>query len=189
MQNDDEDYIVQLSHLSKSGFTVNDSYIGTDNDQNGIHETQNVGKRHQELKRQCVMKHFFILIGFLSAIGWLRKTADELVNLMSTLGVVSTVDTTLLGLTVLSWGMSMHDLMAIVSVSKRGYTKMGISASIGGPTFNLLIGVGIGGLVATIQSANRVMTMPFTLHIFASCVCCMLGIFIFAIWTAINKWT
>ena len=173
---------MQLSHLSKSGFTINDDE--TDDD-----AAKKEDERIQKLKRTPVMKYFFIFLGFLSAVGWLRKTADELVNLMSTLGIVSTIDTALLALTVLSWGMSMHDLMAIVSVSKRGYTKMGISASIGGPTFNLLIGVGIGGFVGTIKSSDSIMIMPFTLNIFASCICCMLGIFTFSIWTAINKWT
>jgi len=59
----------------------------------------------------------------------------------------------------------------------------------GGPTFNILIGVGFGTLINTIRSEDGSHSMPNTPHIFVSCVCVMIGIFIYAVWTAINKWT
>merc|ERR1711933_483011 len=100
-------------------------------------------------------------MAFLSAVSWIEVVANELVNLLTTLGVISTIDLALLGLTVLAWGNSIGDMIADVSVSKRGYAKMGISAAIGGPTSN----------------------------IFICCIAVMLGIAIYAIWTAVNKWT
>ncbi len=94
-----------------------------------------------------------------------------------------------MGLTVLTWGNSIGDMIADVSVSKRGYAKMGISAAIGGPTLNVLIGVGLGTTINTLSAKGGVMNMPDTSNIFVCCIAVMLGIAIYAIWTAINKWT
>lgn len=143
----------------------------------------------EDLTKKPVMTLFFLLLGFLSAVAWIELVANELVNLLTTLGVISTIDLALLGLTVLAWGNSIGDMIADVSVSRRGYAKMGISAAIGGPTLNVLIGVGLGTTINTLSSSDHKDHMPDTSNIFVCCLAVMIGIAIYAIWTAMTKWT
>ena len=96
-------------------------------------------KTKKLISKQPVFKIFFLFLGFLSAISWIELVANELVNLLTTLGVISTIDLAILGLTVLAWANSTGDMIADVSVSRRGYAKMGISAAIGGPTLNVYV--------------------------------------------------
>merc|ERR1711933_409577 len=128
-------------------------------------------------------------MAFLSAVSWIEVVANELVNLLTTLGVISTIDLALLGLTVLAWGNSIGDMIADVSVSRKGYAKMGISAAIGGPTLNVLIGVGLGCTINTLSAEGGSVAMPNTSNIFVCCIAVMLGIAIYVIWTALNQWT
>ena len=48
-----------------------------------------------------------------------------------------------LGMTILTYGNSISDLMLNLSLVNLGYSEMALSGSISGPLFNLLIGLGI----------------------------------------------
>jgi len=185
-----EDVDVQNGNANQNGHTDDDMIL------NGDHKTKKKRKKRKkgdeemvDLRKQPVMKFFFLILGFLSAVAWIELVANELVNLLTTLGVISTIDLALLGLTVLAWGNSIGDMIADVSVSKRGYAKMGISAAIGGPTLNVLIGVGLGTTINTLSAPDGKDQMPDTSNIFVCCIAVMLGILIYTIWTAITKWT
>ena len=64
-------------------------------------------KKYSEIdpKTQPVFKYFFLVLSFMGAISWIAIVADELINILTTLGVVSTIDLAILGLTVLAWGI------------------------------------------------------------------------------------
>jgi sodium/potassium/calcium exchanger 6 len=49
-----------------------------------------------------------------------------------------------MGLTVLAFGNSLQDLIANVSISKKGLSTMAVTACLAGPIFNLCIGMGMG---------------------------------------------
>ena len=54
------------------------------------------------------------------------------------------IPSTVLGLTVLAFGNSIQDLVANVTLSKRGLSTMATTACFAGPIFNLCIGLGVG---------------------------------------------
>eukprot|EP01084_Bolivina_argentea_P141417 248497_1 len=138
------------------------------------------------LEQQPVMKYFFLILAFLSSVAWINLTANELVNILTTLGIVSGIDLAILGLTVLAWGNSIGDLVADVGVSKKGYPKMGIAAAISGPTLNVLIGVGLGTIIVCIKDGSA--ALPMSENIFYGCLGVMVGITIYMFTVARSSW-
>jgi len=69
--------------------------------------------------------------------------ANVIVDLLVLFGLITGISTSLLGLTVLSWGNSVGDAIASISISKSGYGEMAITGCVAGPVFNLLLGLGL----------------------------------------------
>lgn len=84
------------------------------------------------------------MYGFIIAVFWIDRIANELVALLEFFGVVWGIQSSVLGLTVLAWGNSVGDLVTDVAMAKRGLSNMAITACFAGPVFNMLMGMGIG---------------------------------------------
>ena len=78
------------------------------------------------------------------AATWIDTIADQLVRLLTLLGVICRIPGSVMGLTVLAWGNSMGDLSANMTMAKKGLANMAITACFAGPVFNILIGLGGG---------------------------------------------
>jgi len=89
-------------------------------------------------------------LGFIIAATWIDTIADQLVQLLTFLGVICRIPGSIMGLTVLAWGNSMGDLSANMTMAKKGLANMAITACFAGPVFNILIG--LGGGFATLNS-------------------------------------
>lgn len=86
---------------------------------------------------------FAVFGSFVGSICVISSMAAELVAVLSTLGIVGNLSDSFLGLSVLSWGNSVGDLIANIALARRGYQRMGFAACFGGPLFNTLLGMGI----------------------------------------------
>jgi len=84
------------------------------------------------------------LYGFAIAATWLDSIADKLVELLELFGILLRIPSTVMGLTVLAFGNSLQDLVANVSLSKKGLSTMATTACLAGPIFNLCVGLGFG---------------------------------------------
>lgn len=87
------------------------------------------------------------LVGFVTSATWLDMIADKLVDLLSFFGIMLHIPSAIMGLTVLAWGNSSQDLIANMTVARKGLSTMAITASFAGPVFNILVGLGIGLLL------------------------------------------
>ncbi|CCD64393.1 Sodium/calcium exchanger membrane region domain-containing protein [Caenorhabditis elegans] len=96
-------------------------------------------------------KEVYSYLGFLMSIAWIYATANEIISVMTMVGVVTGLSQELLGLTVMSWSDCIGDIVADIAVIKQGYPKMAMAAAIGGPLFNLLIGFGLPFTIASAQ--------------------------------------
>ena len=84
------------------------------------------------------------LYGFAIAATWLDSIADKLVEILELFGILLRIPSTVMGLTVLAFGNSLQDLVANVSLSKKGLSTMATTACLAGPIFNLCVGLGFG---------------------------------------------
>lgn len=97
----------------------------------------------------------FIILSFLAAVVWIMILANELVAALETLGLVLGVSDTILGATVLAWGNSVGDLVADVSVARKGYPEMALAGAYAGPMFNLLVGLGLAMSYLNIKNQGQ----------------------------------
>jgi len=94
------------------------------------------------------------LYGFAIAATWLDSIADKLVELLELFGILLEIPSTIMGLTVLAFGNSLQDLIANVSLSRKGLSTMAVTACLAGPIFNLCIGLGLG-FMALLKSTGK----------------------------------
>lgn len=94
------------------------------------------------------------LYSFAIAATWLDSIADKLVQLLELFGILLRIPATIMGLTVLAFGNSLQDLVANVSLSKKGLSTMATTACLAGPIFNLCVGLGFG-FWALMKSTGR----------------------------------
>jgi solute carrier family 24 (sodium/potassium/calcium exchanger), member 6 len=84
------------------------------------------------------------IYGFVIAATWIDMIADNLVDVLSVLGIVFRIPGPIMGLSVLAVGNSVGDLSANMAVARAGLANMAITACFAGPVFNFLIGLGLG---------------------------------------------
>lgn len=84
------------------------------------------------------------LLGFFVAATWIDAIANQLVSLLTYLGVILRIPKSIMGITILAWGNSMGDLSANVTMARKGLSNMAMTACFAGPVFNFLFGLGCG---------------------------------------------
>lgn len=100
--------------------------------------------------------HYLLcFLGFIISIAWISTIAGEVVGVLKTFGVVFGISEALLGLTIFAAGNSVGDLIADITVARLGYPVMALSACFGGPMLNILLGIGIGGVLMMVRKANH----------------------------------
>ena len=93
-----------------------------------------------------IMLGILLSISFAMSIFWVWLFANIMIDLLKTLGLLTGLPTTLLGLTVLAWGNSIGDLMANTSIAKKGFVEMALTGCYASPLFNVLLGLGLSTL-------------------------------------------
>ena len=91
---------------------------------------------------------------FALSLLWIWFTANILVSLLMTMANIYNIPDSFLGMTILTYGNSVPDLMLNLSLVKIGYGEMALSGSISGPLFNLLLGLGIPLLKLNIKQGE-----------------------------------
>lgn len=71
------------------------------NDGSGDDEKQENRKKKGD---EAFWKPLFLVLAFVCGTGWIILIATEIVNLLTVVGIISTIDLDIIGLTVLAWG-------------------------------------------------------------------------------------
>ncbi|XP_051828795.1 mitochondrial sodium/calcium exchanger protein [Antechinus flavipes] len=98
----------------------------------------------------------FAFLGFFVSALWSNAAATEVVNVLSSLGIIFQLSNTILGLTLLAWGNSIGDAISDLTLARQGYPRMAYSACFGGIIFNILVGVGLGCVMEITRSNTDV---------------------------------
>lgn len=93
--------------------------------------------------------------GFVVSIAWISAIASEVVGALKALAVILNMSHAIMGLTIFAVGNSLGDLVADATVARLGYPVMALSACLGGPMLNILLGIGISGSYIMLRGATH----------------------------------
>jgi sodium/potassium/calcium exchanger 6 len=93
--------------------------------------------------RPPIYQPVLVILCFLLSSFWIYFGAKELLDVLSTLGIIWGISDSILAVTILAWGNSLGDAVSDIVVARQGAPKMAIGAIFGGPLLNILIGLGI----------------------------------------------
>lgn len=99
-------------------------------------------------KFMCVSE----MASFFMSMCWIYLLCEVIVTLLELIGLITGLPSSFLGLTILSWGNSLGDYFASVSISKSGFGEMAITGCMAGPVFNLMLGLGLTTMVCNLRS-------------------------------------
>jgi Ca2+/Na+ antiporter len=90
-------------------------------------------------------------VTFICSIVWIAVLAYFMVWMTTDFGARNGVPDSIMGLTLLAAGTSIPDALSSVAVAKRGHGDMAVSSSIGSNIFDILFGLPVPWLIATLM--------------------------------------
>ncbi|OWB80357.1 hypothetical protein B5S32_g4625 [[Candida] boidinii] len=129
-------------------------------------------------------------IGFINSISWISIIAEELINVLKFISIFIDVSDTILGLTLFAIGNSIGDMISNITIAKMGFPLMSLAACIGGPLLNLLLGIGVDGLIVLLNSSNNINELKFDLNLtlYISIFCFLINLCFILIYVPLNSW-
>ena len=94
----------------------------------------------------------FQLLSFLMSVVWIQILCAIIVDMLKLFGIITGFSAALLGITIISWGNTLGDLFASVSLAKSGFGEMALTGTTAGTIFNLMLGLGIISLLINLES-------------------------------------
>ena len=98
------------------------------------------------LEKPPFFKNVYTALGMMTAMLSIACEANEIVGLLTALGVFWKIPTAIMGLTFLAWANSIGDLVADISLARLGKARTAVAACFGSPLLNILFGTGVGCL-------------------------------------------
>ncbi|KAK9372811.1 Sodium/calcium exchanger protein-domain-containing protein [Lipomyces chichibuensis] len=131
-------------------------------------------------------------VGFMVSISWISAIAVEAVGILKAYGVIFGISDAILGLTIFALGNSLGDYVSNITVAKMGYPMMAISACFGSPMLNILIGIGVSGIIILPNSSGYDDDYAYNLEIAPSLIISaatlFLNLLLFLTCVPLSKW-
>jgi sodium/potassium/calcium exchanger 6 len=89
----------------------------------------------------------FSFYNFAVSILWLWFLANIIVDIIHIIGNVTGMSIPFLGVALLAFGNSVGDMMTDISLAKLGLAQMGMTATVSGSVFNVMLGFGLSLLI------------------------------------------
>ena len=87
------------------------------------------------------------VLGVMCSISWISIIASEVISILTLLSSLTYIKPSAMGITVFALGNSVGDLISSIVISKMGYPLMALASCVGGPLLNILLGLGLNGLL------------------------------------------
>jgi sodium/potassium/calcium exchanger 6 len=118
------------------------------------------------------------LTGFLASLLLILVTSTYLIAALLDLSKTLHIPHSLLGLTVLTIGNSIGDLVSNLTLAKLGHVDVAMGACVGGPLSYIVLGLGLNGLVVIVKDrlspgsggSGRWIELEIDVHFVVSCV-------------------
>ena len=94
------------------------------------------------------LQTLYAILAFIMSVAWINLTSDWAVSMLRLFGYVTGIPFPLLQLTILAWGNCLGDMSADVAMTKKGFGEMAITATVAGPVFNILMGMGMSNIAS-----------------------------------------
>ncbi|XP_050093948.1 mitochondrial sodium/calcium exchanger protein-like [Anopheles aquasalis] len=83
----------------------------------------------------------------------------EVVAILETLYIIAHISTATFAITILSWGHCFIDLVTCFMLARRGYPRLAFAGCLGGPVFNVLIGLGVVFVVQMVRTGSMIINV------------------------------
>lgn len=93
----------------------------------------------------------FPFINFIISIVWMWFLANIIVDVIQIIGNISDISVPFLGVTFMAIGNSVGDMMTDISLAKIGFPQMGMTATVSGSVFNVMLGLGLSLIVQGVK--------------------------------------
>ncbi|ODV97002.1 hypothetical protein PACTADRAFT_32501 [Pachysolen tannophilus NRRL Y-2460] len=128
-------------------------------------------------------------IGFMTSIAWISIFAKELINILKFFSIYLDLSEAILGLTIFAIGNSIGDLISNFTIAKMGFPLMSLAACFGGPLLNILLGIGMNGLVVIEQNNTSYFDFEIDPSLIVSSTCLLLNLIFLIIYIPFfNNW-
>ncbi|AOA64195.1 hypothetical protein PP7435_CHR3-2601 [Komagataella phaffii CBS 7435] len=127
-------------------------------------------------------------IGFASSIAWISIFAEELINIFKFYSVFFKISEAILGLTIFAIGNSIGDFISNLTIAKMGMPLMALAACFGGPLLNLLMGIGVNGLIVLLSNNETSFHIDISSTLFTSSLFLLLSLVFLLVAIPLNNW-
>ncbi|KAJ1975681.1 Mitochondrial sodium/calcium exchanger protein [Dimargaris verticillata] len=100
------------------------------------------------------------VMSFIVCVIWIYATANELVALVQTIGVLLDISDRILGATILAWGNSLGDLFADIAMARAGYFYVALTAVFTAPILNTMLNLGVNFFIGCVRSGTGYLQFP-----------------------------
>lgn len=116
--------------------------------------------------KQSVLVSIICIVGGAAAIAF---GGDWVVDAASTLALKFGMTETLVGLTIVAVGTSLPELVTSIVAAKKGEVEMALGNAIGSNVFNILMVIGIAGLISPINLTATLMNNVLDIVVLLAC--------------------
>ncbi|KAJ1977645.1 Mitochondrial sodium/calcium exchanger protein [Dimargaris xerosporica] len=100
------------------------------------------------------------VVSFIVCVIWIYATANELVALVQTVGILLGISDRILGATILAWGNSLGDLFADIAMARAGYFYVALTAVFTAPILNTMLNLGVNFFIGCVRSGTGYLQFP-----------------------------
>lgn len=94
----------------------------------------------------------YSLLSFTMSIQWIACCCNSILDIIQLFGFIAPIPMDALALTIIAWGNQLGDMTNDVAMTKLGFGEMAIAATVAGPLFNVLIGLGTSQVLSILKN-------------------------------------
>lgn len=129
------------------------------------------------------------IFGFLAVLKLITLTASIIILLLKYLAIIYSINESILGLTILSIGNSIGDVVTNLALAGLGRPLTGLHACFGSPLLYILFGVGVCSLIIQLSQSKNTIEFTVDSSLIITSISIISMLIMYSIILPINGWT